>query len=230
MSKVLLFLNAAEAQSELLNTQLMSYLDAHSMDFSLLGCKVTIMQTLNPDLFSTVASNGISYSHTLDFDLEKLKTSVDLFAEIHTLIQTLNSTLASESCSVLVGHERDFRPSPAPRFRYHYLMCKKEEFTTADFLDHYSHGHAGFGLATRGINGYAQFYIDKETTQELSRQLNIPYSNYSSVSQMSFADIEQAFTNGNFAFIGPAAIEDEEQFVDRKNSVMMSSTVVKLYQ
>lgn len=229
MSKVLLFLNASPEAKQSLTEKLNDYLAARKDAIGELGCVVSLMETLSPDVFSTAAVNGVSYSHSLDFELGKLKTSGSMFTFIGELMSAHTKLLDLVTCTVLSGYERSFRPALPQKFRYHYLMKRQPAFTQADYMDYYTHHHSGFGLVTRGIEAYSQFYVDFDTTRLLADILQIEYQEYSSVSQMDFSDNGLDFETGNFALVGPVATDDEEQFVDRQSSVMMSSTVTGRY-
>ena len=129
-------------------------------------------------------------------------------------------------CLALVMRERTFIPCAPQPVYYHYLMLKRSEFSTADYMDYYARYHSNFGIHTPGIAGYSQNDVDPEGSRLLATTLGLGYRNVTSISELKLASMSAFVANpGVMALAEPAAL-DEARFVDREQSIMFSSEVI----
>ena len=133
-----------------------------------------------------------------------------------------------ERSTALMGEDHAFRaPQPAASVRHQYLMRRKPTTTHAAYLEHYRGIHAQFGLETPGIAGYVQFHVDPDASQRVARAAGLGVFDIDSVSQLYLESQEHFLAAVSDSPIGPRAIADEEQFVDRAHSMHFCSRPVE---
>jgi hypothetical protein len=115
--------------------------------------------------------------------------------------------------------------APTP-VRYQYVMRRKIGTTHDQYLDHYVNQHARFGLITPGIEGYTQFHVDAATSQSAAAAAGFGMWRADSVSELHLASVDKFLAGLAESNPGDEAGEDEERFVDRRNSVMFTSSVL----
>ena len=128
---------------------------------------------------------------------------------------------------VFGGEDHVVIPGPATPVRYQYLMRRKIHTGHEQYLDHYVHNHAKFGLRTQGIEGYVQFHIDADASRALATIAGFGLWAADSVSELHAASVAEMLAG--FAVdpdLATDAGEDEARFVDRANSVMFTSDIV----
>jgi hypothetical protein len=132
---------------------------------------------------------------------------------------------ADLSCALAGTDNVEIACEPTP-VRYQYVMRRKIGTTHQQYLDHYVNRHARFGHITPGIEGYTQFHVDATTSAAAAAAAGFGVWRADSVSELHLASV--AMFLGALASSNPAddAAEDEERFVDRRNSVMFTSDVL----
>jgi hypothetical protein len=110
--------------------------------------------------------------------------------------------------------------------RYQYVMRRKIGITHEQYLDHYVNRHARFGLLTPGIEGYTQFHVDAATSAAAAASAGFGVWRADSVSELHLASVEKFLTGLSESNPADDAAEDEERFVDRRNSVMFTSAAL----
>jgi len=115
-------------------------------------------------------------------------------------------------------------PEPTP-YRYMYLMRRKAGSSHAQYLRHYTEVHAEFGRATPGTRGYEQLHLDEDSSRRTAHAAGLGQWKADSVSQLYLPSVDgflRSLATSSVATQGPA---DEENFVDRANSVGFCASV-----
>jgi hypothetical protein len=128
-------------------------------------------------------------------------------------------------CTALVGSDHVFiDPGGAP-VRYQYLMRRNACFDHDAYLERYRVVHSRFGIETPGIVGYVQFHVDPVASQQVAAAAGLGCWNVDSVSELHLESLESFLVAVAKSGIAARAIEDEERFVDRANSLDFCSRV-----
>jgi hypothetical protein len=132
---------------------------------------------------------------------------------------------ADLSCALAGIDNVEIPCAPTP-VRYQYVMRRKIGTTHDQYLDHYVKNHARFGHITPGIEGYVQFHVDATTSAAAAAAAGFGLWRADSVSELHLASVEKFMTALATSNPADGAAEDEERFVDRRNSVMFTSDVL----
>ena len=141
----------------------------------------------------------------------------------------LEDVAHADLSSALFGREHAIVPCEPMPVRFQYLMRRRIDFTHERYLDRYLNVHAEFGRRTPGVSGYSQVHLDPQASGELARAAGFGIWGVDSVSELhmeSLVDFVKAVSKSPIATEGP---RDEEEFVDRANSVGFSSDVVRRF-
>ena len=189
------------------------------------GSAVTAMRQVVDDPFGT-AMPGM---RVFDASIEVIASTDDHAAVLDAVAGAsarLESIVHADLSGVLVGLDHVVVAGPPTPVRYQYVMRRKIGTTREQYLDHYVHRHAEFGRITPGIERYVQFHVDPEATAPAADLLGFGMHQADSVSELHLASVA-TFIDALASFNpGADAIEDEERFVDRRNSVMFTSDVL----
>jgi hypothetical protein len=120
--------------------------------------------------------------------------------------------------SLLLGDDNVIVASQRTPVRYQYLMRRNTSFTHDGYLKRYREVHAQFGIDTPGISGYVQFHVDAVASRRAAAAAGFGVWAVDSVSELYLESLETFLGKISRSSIGPAAIADEEIFVDRANS------------
>ena len=90
-----------------------------------------------------------------------------LLGDIKEALAPLLALADSAQSYVLSAYHRTFQESGAKPIRYHYLMYRRDDYSSSDYLDYYPHHHYQFGVTTP-LADYYQNYINPDTTQALA--------------------------------------------------------------
>jgi hypothetical protein len=138
----------------------------------------------------------------------------------------LDAVVHADLSAVLAGTDNvEIACEPTP-VRYQYVMRRKIGTTHEQYLDHYVNRHARFGHITPGIEGYTQFHVDASTSAAAAAAAGFGVWRADSVSELHLASVDAFMTGLASSNPGDDAGEDEERFVDRRNSVMFTSAVL----
>jgi hypothetical protein len=88
--------------------------------------------------------------------------------------------------------------------------------------------HAQIGRHTPGIEGYVQFHAEPEASRQIARAAGFGLWDAASVSELHLASVETFLHAVATWEGGQRAIADEENFIDRRNSVMFTSDSIQL--
>ena len=152
------------------------------------------------------------------------------FAEaVRGLGERIAGRAFADLSAAIAGADRAIVPPPGETpIRYQYVMRRRRDLTHAQYLDHYLRVHAEIGRHTPGIAGYVQLHAEPEASREVARAAGFGLWDAASVSELHLASLE-AFLGAIATWEGgKQAIADEENFIDRRNSVMFTSDAVPL--
>jgi hypothetical protein len=140
--------------------------------------------------------------------------------------ERLGALVHADLSAALAGVDNVEIPCAPTPVRYQYVMRRKIGTTHEQYLDHYVKNHARFGHITPGIEGYTQFHVDATASAAAAAAAGVGVWRADSVSELHLASVEKFMTGLASANPGDDAAEDEERFVDRRNSVMFTSAVL----
>jgi hypothetical protein len=152
-------------------------------------------------------------------------TAASLSARLAGLGRNLAEVTHLDLSTLLLGEDVVIIASEKTPVRYQYLMRRNTSFDHAGYLLRYREIHAQFGIETPGILGYVQFHVDPEASRRGAAQAGMGVWGVDSVSELHLASLETFLGEISKSSIGPAAIADEEVFVDRANSYDLVSHV-----
>lgn len=153
---------------------------------------------------------------------QRLQPLIDM---LQPHLQPLLAQLDRRRTEVLVGYHRALKVSGKQTLIYHYLMHKRPDFCTADYLDYYANHHGQFGLQTPGID-YYQTYKDPAATTALAERWGVAAAGADNVSEMHMDNLEEVLRGEGIEDITRRAIADEESFVDRARSSMFTTQLI----
>jgi len=142
------------------------------------------------------------------------------------LAELLPDAPLKSSSSALVMHERVFVACDPQPYYYHYLMRRRPEFTAADYLEYYSRFHSRMGMHTPAIAGYSQNDIDPAASAALAERLGLHWREVTSISELKLPSVDGFIGHPDVMQVAGPAAADEENFVDRFNSVSFCSQVI----
>jgi hypothetical protein len=154
---------------------------------------------------------------------------IEALLEVLTgLGRRLQDCIHTDLCGAFAGDENRVVPPETTPYRYLYLMRRKADTTHAQYLRHYTEVHADFGRTTPATRGYEQLHLDEETSRHTARVTGLGQWQADSVSQLFLPSVDEflrAMATSPVAREGPA---DEENFVDRPNSIGFCASVQTL--
>lgn len=189
------------------------------------GAMVTALRQLPGDVFAQATPHMRPYDATIEVTGESLDADA-LTALVQGAAGRLDAVAHPDLSGVLVGRDHVVIACEPTPTRYQYGMRRRSGSTREQYLDHYVNRHARFGLVTPGIEGYVQFHVDPDASRTAAAAAGAGTWGFDSVSELHLASLDTFLTA--LATDNPAtdAIEDEERFVDRPNSVSFTSDVL----
>lgn len=130
--------------------------------------------------------------------------------------------------AVLIGEDHSFAEVPETPLLYQYFMRRRHDLDHAAYCDHYLNRHSRFGIATPGIDGYVQFHVDPEAARGGAEAAGLGLWSADSISELHLSDLRGFLSAVAGWELRADAGEDEERFIDRRNSVMWTSERVSL--
>jgi hypothetical protein len=138
----------------------------------------------------------------------------------------LGAVIHADLSAALAGVDNVEIPCVPTPVRYQYVMRRKVDTTHEQYLDHYVNRHARFGHVTPGIEGYTQFHVDDSSSAAAAAAAGFGVWRADSVSELHLESVEKFLTGLATSNPADGAFEDEERFVDRRNSVMFTSATL----
>ncbi len=130
--------------------------------------------------------------------------------------------------AVLVGEDHPFGDATETAILYQYFMRRRRDLDHVQYCDHYLKRHARFGIATPGVEAYVQFHVDPEDSRAAAASAGFGLWSADSTSELHLADLPSFLTAVASWELRAQAAEDEERFIDRRNSVMWTSERIQL--
>ncbi len=223
MNKVLLHFVARTSRKSALCDALCSLADnvASKSDHS-----ATVMPAHSED---SMRGTGDMQALPLAFDvsLELLtKSNIDsdlVLAALKENAESLSAHAHLDLSAAMIGDNKVFVESAATPIRFQYCMRRRADLSHLDYLKHYEHEHAKFGIGLHGIEGYVQFHADLDSGRSLAEKHGFGIHAIDSVSELHIADMETFFSGMAKGIDAGNPGEDEDLFVDRRRSVMWVS-------
>jgi len=110
-------------------------------------------------------------------------------------------------------------PPEAAPLRYIYLMRRRADTSHTEYIRYYSETHAEFGRRTPGVVGYEQHHLSLEASKRAADASGLRQHEADSISELSIRSLEEFMKASAASPVSREAPADEENFVDRANSV-----------
>jgi len=191
------------------------------------GIRVVLLTQFDDDPFPLANPLARPYDAVLEVQAPAAGDPVGvtnrLVAALSGIADLLRPVAHRDLSGVLVGAPQEIIPTALTPVRYQYFMRRRAGTLHADYIDHYFHRHSQFGFATPGIEGYTQFHVDPAATAVVATRLGLGAVGCDSVSELHLASVATFTTAIAESGFGMDAVLDEETFVDRANSVSITS-------
>ncbi|MDP7571967.1 MAG: EthD domain-containing protein, partial [Myxococcota bacterium] len=183
------------------------------------GGRVAAFLRLEEDPFDAAPTRIRAFEGTLELRCDAgdaLASAVDGFAA------RVADRVHTDLSAALSGVDDTVVPCEQTPFRFQYVMRRRRDKSHAEYLDHYVKIHAEFGRITPGIEGYVQFHVDPEAARAAAAAAGLGGWSADSISELHLGSV-QGFLDeiARWSRNGEAQA-DEENFVDRMNSVMFT--------
>lgn len=193
------------------------------------GARAQVLSRLRDDPFRSYTPGMRGFDATLDLRSSGAgPEGAALRAAVGGLGRELEDLVHLDLSAAMLGRDHEILPPPAVPIRYQYLMRRRRDLDGARYRKHYLEIHADFGRRTPGIRGYVQFHAEPELSRRVAAAAGVGQWDIQSVSELHLDSVEE-FTSAIARW--PDADEparDEENFVDRANSVMFTCRVEEL--
>lgn len=189
--------------------------------------RVVVLTQLDDDPFPLAHPLARPYDAVLELQApagsDPVVVTDRLAATLAGIADALRPVAHRDLSGVLVGAPQEIVPTDLTPVRYQYFMRRRAGTTHAAYIDHYFHHHAQFGVVTPGIEGYTQFHVDPAATTVVANRLGLGAVGCDSVSELHLESVATFTTAIAESGFGMEAVVDEETFVDRANSVSITS-------
>ena len=224
--KALVFLAARNTKVQELQERLPTLTEGLLATLSTEPKSATAMASLAEDPMRFSPSSVRAYDATLELRYAGEQAESVLIEAFGGLGTRLGDCIFADLSAALIGEDKAFLDNAPTPLRYQYLMRRRHDFSSEQYRKRYAEVHAQFGLETPGIKGYHQFHVDAERSRRACRAAGFGVWGIDSVSELHIASMDEFLAAVGASDIGVRAAADEEQFVDRPNSVMFTSTEV----
>lgn len=164
-----------------------------------------------------------AYDATIELKADCPRADELLAEAVQGLNESLATTIHTDLSAAIVGENRVFIPCEPTAIRYQYLMRRRADLTHEEFARHYAEIHSEFGVKTGGITGYTQFHADPSLSKMASSKAGFGVWAVDSVAEFYIDSLEDFISATKDNEVSALAASDEENFVDRPNSVMFCS-------
>jgi hypothetical protein len=192
------------------------------------GGAVALLVRVADDPFASANPGMRGFDATLDLRSAAPEPAPRLIGAIEGLGERLAGIAHVDLSAALVGTDQRIVPCPADPVRYQYAMRRRADLTRAQYFAHYLQVHAEFGRRQPGVLGYTQFHVDAELSRRAAQAAGVGIWAFDSISELHL-DALRTFTDA-LARMSAEAINgpllDEENFVDRANSVSFVTRLV----
>ena len=189
--------------------------------------KVSLLLRIPDDPFASANPGMRPFDATLE--LRGASTSdARLVAAVEGLGERIAAVAHVDLSAALIGIDHRIVPCDADPVRYQYAMRRRADLTHVQYLAHYLQVHAEFGRKQPGVLGYTQFHVDPDLSRRAAAAAGVGLWAFDSISELHL-DAIRTFTDA-IARMPAAAVSapslDEENFVDRANSVSFVTRLV----
>ena len=189
--------------------------------------KVSLLLRIPDDPFASANPGMRPFDATLE--LRSASTSDGrLVSSLDGLGERIAAVAHVDLSAALIGIDHRIVPSDSDPVRYQYAMRRRADLTHAQYVAHYLQVHAEFGRKQPGVLGYTQFHVDPDLSRRAAAAAGVGLWAFDSISELHL-DAIRTFTDA-IARMPAAAVSapllDEENFVDRANSVSFVTRLV----
>jgi hypothetical protein len=192
------------------------------------GRSALAMVRVEDDPFAVGGAPMRAFEATLELRCEAENATRAFAAAVDEFADRVSDRLHVDLSAALVGEDHVVLPCGPTPVRYQYVMRRRVDLSHARYADHYRNVHADFGRRTPGIEGYVQFHVDREASHAVAETAGLGLWDADSVSELHLASVKTFLDAISGWSEREAPIDDEENFVDRRNSVMFCSEAVAL--
>jgi hypothetical protein len=183
--------------------------------------RTALLLRIPDDPFAGANPGMRGFDATLDLRCSTPDAPERLIAAVGGLGERLGAIAHADLSAALLGNDHRIVPCDADPVRYQYAMRRRVDLTRAQYLAHYLQVHAEFGRRQPGVLGYTQFHVDLELSRRAAAAAGVGIWAFDSISELHL-DAVRTFTDA-IAKMPAEAVQapllDEENFVDRANSV-----------
>ena len=187
------------------------------------GGRVAAFLRLEDDPFAGASTSMRAFEGTLELRCNAGEARGALRSAVEGFGARVTDRIHTDLSAALSGADDTVVPCGRTPYRFQYVMRRRRDKPHAQYLDHYVKIHAEFGRTTPGIEGYVQFHVDPEAARAAAAAAGLGGWSADSISELHLGSVQgfmDAITGWNRNGEPQA---DEENFVDRMNSVMFTS-------
>ena len=222
--KTLLFLAVRDGCLKLLTEQVPQWTRELYTQLEADNKAAVAMLSLEKDMFRTSIAPVRAYDATIELVIDSTSAEPLMSLTEHWFNKVASPLVQTDLCAAVLGQDHIFvRADPSP-IRFQYLMRRRHDFSHKDYSLRNRTGHSQFGKRMTCINSYVQFHCHPELSQQLAMGAGCGIWEIDSVAELHMDSVEDFAQGSAKTTVGQEAIADEEQFVDRLNSVMFCST------
>jgi hypothetical protein len=185
------------------------------------GGSAALLLRIPDDPFASANPGMRGFDATLELRSAAADPAPRLIAAIEGLGERIAGIAHVDLSAALVGVDHRIVPCESDPVRYQYAMRRRADLTHTRYSDYYLRVHSDFGRRQAGILGYTQFHVDPELARRAAAAAGVGLWAFDSIAELhldalgsfldAIAQMPEAERN--------APMLDEENFVDRANSV-----------
>jgi hypothetical protein len=185
------------------------------------GGSAALLLRVPDDPFASANPGMRGFDATLELRSASPDPAPRLIAGVEGLGERIAGIAHVDLSAALVGVDHRIVPCASDPVRYQYAMRRRADLTHAQYSDYYLRVHSEFGRRQTGILGYTQFHVDPEPSRRAAAAAGVGIWAFDSIAELhldavhSFIDAISRMPEAE----RNAPMLDEENFVDRANSV-----------
>jgi hypothetical protein len=153
----------------------------------------------------------IQFSSTASEAERAIEQAVEIAGE-------LSSTVDARGSGILVGTEHIVVPGETP-FALVAALRALRSLTSEQFLWHWTHEHAKYGLRVPGLRGYRQVHADPIATRAAAHATGLAVMNFDGIAEADFTSLQDFSLVIASPQVANDARQDEDKFIDHSRSV-----------
>lgn len=185
------------------------------------GGSVALLLRVPDDPFAAANTGMRAFDATLELRSASPDPAQRLVAAVEGVGERIAGIAHVDLSAALVGIDHRIVPCAADPVRYQYAMRRRADLTHAQYSDYYLQVHAEFGRRLTGILGYTQFHVDPDLARSAAAAAGVGVWAFDSIAELHL-DAVRTFSDALARMPEAernAPMLDEENFVDRANSV-----------